>query len=343
MRIAHRLAGISLLLIIALTVQAQLSTGTVTGKVVAPDGEPAVGARVTLKSVSTSRQCSVETDDNGEYICTGLRPGTYKITVAYKQFKGTVEEAQVQGGLYGNPSAPEFRNRFDLDLGRVVGQQPEVSEEQKEFEKAKAGFERAVALNQAGKYREAIEELQPVVEHDPSQWVAHAQLAVAYAGLGRIDEAIQAYLSAIELNPTQPDLYNNLGELYVKQGQLQKAREQFQMASELSAEKGPRYYYNLAVTYYNSRNLRAAIEPLKKVIELEPNHANAHFFLGVCLYSTAQTRIEDGEVKTVLPPGTREHFQRYLELQPEGPHAEDARQYLEIIEASVTSGGGSQQ
>src|SRR3989338_4546339 len=85
----------------------------------------------------------------------------------------------------------------------------------------------------------------------------------------------------------------------------------------------------------NPGELKSAIEPLNRVIELDPGHANAHFFLGVALYNTAESKIEGGQVKTILAPGTREHFETYLALAPDGQYANDAKQYLQIIDATV--------
>ncbi|MEE8199707.1 MAG: tetratricopeptide repeat protein [Candidatus Acidoferrales bacterium] len=320
-----------LLVLAAAPAEAQLNSGAVMGKVTTLEGEPAVGATVTIKSQSSARKCVVKTDKHGEYLCVGLRQGRYEITVEYEGIKVTTKDVPIVAGLYGNPASSDFRNRVDIPLGQVVQQQQEVSKEKQEAEQAESGFEDAQALNQAGKYQEAADELLPVIEHDPSQWAAHWQLAIAYEGLGRNEDAINAYLTAIDLNPTEPGLYNNLGKLYMNQGRVEEAREQFEIAAELSGEAGDTFYYNLAVTFYNSGDMKAAIEPLQQVLEFNPDHANAHFFMGVCLYSTAETKQEGGEIKTILPPGTRQHFERYLELAPSGPFAENARQYLQII------------
>ncbi|MFQ5724408.1 MAG: tetratricopeptide repeat protein [Terriglobia bacterium] len=339
MKLGRLLVGgilcLCLLVLAAAPAQAQMYSGTVMGKVTTAEGKPAVGATVTIKSQSSARKCVVKTDKRGEYICAGLRQGNYEITVEYEGIKVSTRDVPIVAGLYGNPASNAFRNRVDIPLGQAVQEQEEASKEKQEAEKATEGFEHAQALNEAGKYQEAVDELLPVIEHDPSQWAAHWQLAIAYEGLGRTEDAINAYLTAIDLNPTEPGLYNNLGKLYMNQGRVEEAREQFEVAAELSGESGHVFYYNLAVTFYNSGDMKAAIEPLERVLELKPDHANAHFFMGVCLYSTAETKQEGGEIKTVLPPGTREHFERYLELAPNGQFAENARQYLQIIEESV--------
>lgn len=324
---------------------AQMTTGTVIGKVIDEDGRPAVGIEVQIKNVDNGRQATTKTDKNGEYFYSGLFPGKTEISIKYKNMSIKPREVSIQGGLYGDPNSGAFKNRgpqFDFNLKEMMakgGQQSETAKkDQEEFDKRKVGFDRAVALNQAGKFEEALTDLQPVVEKDADQWVVQWQLAVAYAGLNRNDEAIAAYQKAVELNPPDPAiLYSQMGDLYLKMKppQVEEARKMFETAAQLRPEDAAQFYFNVAVTFYNTGHMKEAIEPLKKAIEANPDHAKAHFFLGVCLYNTAESKIEGGEVKAILAPGTRESFERYLALEPNGQYANDAKQYLQIIDVTI--------
>jgi hypothetical protein len=40
------------------------------------------------------------------------------------------------------------------------------------------------------------------------------------------------------------------------------------------------------------------------------------------------------------PEGTAEAFQKYLELQPNGPHAEEAKQMLAALNQTIETGYG---
>ena len=57
-----------------------------------------------------------------------------------------------------------------------------------------------------------------------------------------------------------------------------------------------------------------AREHLERVLSAQPKHAGAHYALGVLL--------RDGENDLV---GADQHFRQYLKLEPNGPHAEEAR------------------
>lgn len=329
-------AGAVCLLLLGLASPAGAQTGTtgaVTGRVIDENGQPAVGAEFTVHSLDTGRECKGKTDKKGEYFCTGLSQGRYEISVKHKGFGGKLE-VDIKAGLFGDPGSSNFKNRFDIKLGGG-GDSEAARKDQEAFEKSKVGFERAVALNNAGKFEEALAELQPVAEKDPTQWVVHWQLAAAYSGLNRNEEAEAAFKKAIELNPTNARLYNELGRFYMKAKRMDEARTQFETAANLSPEDAPIFWYNLAVTFYNAGDMKSAIEPLEKVVELDPGHANAHFYLGVCLFSTSESKVEGGQVKMVLTPGTREHFETYLALAPDGALADQAKAFLQQIDTTV--------
>ena len=321
----------------ALSASAQFGVyGQVKGRVIDPEGKPIVGAEVVFVNRDTGRTFKMKTDKNGEYFSQGLDQGDYNITVTKNgQQLGKLEKQKIYVGQLGDVNNPAFRNKIDFNFTKATSEKDQA--EQAEIEKVKSGYEHAAALNKEGKYEEALAELQPLLEKEGAQWVMHWQLAVAYSGLNRNEEAEASYKKAIELNPTYGLLYNELGRFYMKNKRMEEARAQFETAANMSPEDAPIFWFNLAVTFYNAGDMKSALEPLTKVVELDPGHANAHFYLGVCLYSTAPSRVEGGQVKVELPPGTREHFETYLALAPDGPLADQAKAFLQQIDTTVPS------
>jgi len=308
--------------------------GQVKGKVIGPGGEPVVGAEILFVNLSTGRTFKLKTDKRGEFFGMGFDPGEYDITVSKDgRVLGKIEKRTIHVGQFGDVNNAGFRNNFPFNFSKPTSEKGQA--ESAEVEKAKAGYEKGVALNRAGRYEEALAELQPLAEKDPNQWAVHAQLGVAYRGLNRLDDAVVSLKRAIELQPTNATLHSILGEIYLKQKKTDEARQEFETAAQLSPEDAAGFYYNLAVTFYNANEMKAAIEPLQKVVELDPAHANAHFYLGVCLFNTAESKTEGGQVKMILAPGTREHFETYLALAPNGPLADQAKGFLQAIDATV--------
>jgi hypothetical protein len=61
--------------------------------------------------------------------------------------------------------------------------------------------------------------------------------------------------------------------------------------------------------------------------------ADAYFQKGVMGFQDAKTV----SGKMVVPAGTEDAFQKYLELAPTGPNADMAKQYLQMIGSKVKS------
>ncbi len=325
--------GFLLMLLVGAGTASAQGPGTVTG-VVTLDGKPVKDAVVMLKAADSDRTADSKTDKNGEYYIRVIS-GTYDAIVLINGKEVAKKPGiRVSGGLYGEPSSGVFRNKHNFPL-QTGGNNPEAAKQQAEFEKQRTAYEHAAALNQAGKFEDALAELIPLAERDPDQWVVHAQMGVAYQGLKRYPEAETSLKKAIELDPQNGVLYTTLGQVYVKMGKMEEARQQFETAAQLSPEDAATAYFNIGVTLYNGNDLKSAGEWFRKATEADPARAEAYYLLGMCLYSQAQYKQEGQELKTIPAPGTQEAFQRYLDLAPTGKYAEEAKAALQALGASV--------
>lgn len=342
MRKSLSLASLAaLIVLLAATPALAQNYGAVTGRVIGEDGKPMVGAEVHFRNLDTQWKTTLKADKNGEIFGSGLAHGNYEIRVVHKgQEFVKIDRRLIFGGIQGNPSDISFRNDLPFDMRKMkkeaaAGETAEQRQKREEGQKSADAYDRAVALNREGKNEEALAELLPLVEKDPLQWGVHAQMAVAYQNLKRYEEAEGSYKKAIELQPSNPALYSNLGQVYVKMGKQEDARRMFDAAAQLSPEDAAGAYFNIAVTFINSGDMKSAVDPLRKVIELDPTRADAHYWLGMALFNQSEYKTEGGEMKTIVPAGTREAFERYLQLQPSGQYAADAKSMLEAIDATV--------
>src|SRR5262245_43898554 len=74
---------------------AQVTTATITGRVVDPQGAVVPGAKVTVTHRGTGAERSVVTNSDGEYTITTLPPGRYNIAVEAQSFsRARVEDAE---------------------------------------------------------------------------------------------------------------------------------------------------------------------------------------------------------------------------------------------------------
>ncbi len=71
-------------------------------------------------------------------------------------------------------------------------------------------FNRGCALSNAGKYREALQDLDKAVAHSPKHPFYLYQRAITLAKYGRISEAAQNFERALLHDPTNMDAFYNL-------------------------------------------------------------------------------------------------------------------------------------
>ena len=189
---------------------------------------------------------------------------------------------------------------------------------------------------QQAAYAEAAAALERASVIDPAQFAVWANLGRAYTAANNVEKGIAAYEKAIELKPEEAaGLYANLVPLYIKANRIEEAHKGCEKVAPVNPQQGSACYFNIGVIMYNESRLKDAVEPLQKSTQLDPKRADAFYWLGVCLFGTASTAIEGGQVKTILQPGTREAFEQYLTLEPSGRYANDAKAMLVAIEQTV--------
>lgn len=138
--------------------------------------------------------------------------------------------------------------------------------------------------------------------------------------------------------------YGNLGSAAARLGKNDEAAQDFQKAADMNPAKAANYYFNLGVVLHNSAKdadgKKAAAAAFDKAITADPTKADAYYYKGTDLIALSTT---DSDGKLQAPTGTAEAFQKYLDLQPTGPHAEEAKQMLAALGSSVETGFGSKK
>ena len=136
--------------------------------------------------------------------------------------------------------------------------------------------------------------------------------------------------------------YDNLGAAAARVGKLDEAQNDYQQAATVDPANAATYNFNLGVTLYNSaldeNGRKKAAEAFDKVIAADPNKADAYYLKGADLFAMV-TPTADG--KMTAPAGTTEALQKYLELQPNGTHAAEAKGMLDALNTKVETSYGT--
>jgi len=353
------LAGLALAILFAAWAPvAAAQDGGIAGQIMDVAGKP--WADIPIQIVSDQGvKSDTKTDKNGKYSFNNLRSGDYTISIALPGQKDPYLPGKVKVGA--GQTVP-----VDLNFKDIVGKQgkeyeaakQKQEEEKQKFQGMKAHFEAGTAaLDQAKQAKDAMmkspadqrEALKPNVtslnekavtefeaakasapEKDPNLQLIMARLGDAYDAAGRPDDAIAAYKRAIELKPSFA-YYNNLGGIQGRAGKIDDASASYQKAAELDPAQAAQAWRNFGITMYNANKYKDAVEPLKKATELDPKNAQSWYLLGTVLVgSMGFKKVGDKDVPDVQP-GTVEAYQHAIDLDPNGPWGQQAKQGLDML------------
>jgi tetratricopeptide (TPR) repeat protein len=90
-------------------------------------------------------------------------------------------------------------------------------------------------------------------------------------------------------------------------------------------------YFNLCATDYNLKRFEEALASCDHAIASDPKMADAYYIKAAILFGQGQ--VEQG--KFVVPPGTTEALNKYLELDPEGTHAAAVREMINQLNRPI--------
>jgi tetratricopeptide (TPR) repeat protein len=127
-------------------------------------------------------------------------------------------------------------------------------------------------------------------------------------------------------------VHNNYALALAQSKKFDEAQVELGKAAQIEPANAGKYYYNLGALLVNNGQSDAAGEAFKKAIDADPNYADAQYQYGIFLIGKAKLGA-DGKYEPV--PGTREAFQKYLELKPDGPFAESAKGMLASLSGAV--------
>jgi tetratricopeptide (TPR) repeat protein len=169
----------------------------------------------------------------------------------------------------------------------------------------------------AGKREEAAALLQRALEVDPSLDPAYSSLAGLYLTLRKYPEAAQVAARLLERQPGSLEALTIRYEALKGMGDEAGAREALAALSQ--ADVDPESAFKQGVAVFNANNMPQAIASFESVIRVQPEHAKAHYFLGLAYVNTGQTA------------EARDHLETFLRLAPDDPDAGTAREMLNYL------------
>ncbi len=331
--------------------------GTILGNAKDDQGKPMVGLTVIIEPDNGTEKITVTTDNNGHFVKQGIPIGTYVIT--YKQ--GELILFQIKAPVAAGKETDASLNMADPRVADYVAKIKKANEEMEKFGKLKVHFDAGTAaLAQATDLRsqltkapaaqkpdlqsklnpiatQAITEFQEALKavdekDDTNRLSVLTQLAAAFDAAGKYEEEAQTLQQIVAVKP-DASLYNNLGNALAKTGKVDEAKAAYLKSGEVDPANMAEAYRNFGAVLFNLGRLSdpAVMEMLRKSTQLEPTNAQGWFLLGVALVANMTVKQEGDKMIPQLLPGTIEAYQKCIDLDPNGPLADQARLGLQQL------------
>ena len=161
-----------------------------------------------------------------------------------------------------------------------------------------------VALKRKGDLAGSIREYQQALQLQPDLADAHMNLGMALSQAGSNNEALAQLQQALILNPDAADAHIALGNVLNQLGRPDAAVSQYQQSLRLKPDSAE-VYNSLGVTLGRLGKQDEAVGQLREAVKLAPESSDFHYNLGNALVRTGDL---DGAI---------EQFQASLELKPQ--------------------------
>jgi tetratricopeptide (TPR) repeat protein len=136
-------------------------------------------------------------------------------------------------------------------------------------------------------YEKAIWCWQQTRDIDPAHPNIDYRIGQAYWALGDTQKAWQFLLAELRRRPGDVEVLLDAGILLLEINNLDNAREKFHRILELQPEHVQARYY-LGEIHLQQRNLLRAVDCFQKVMKLNPSQPGAHYRLGECFVQLGQ-------------------------------------------------------
>jgi tetratricopeptide (TPR) repeat protein len=259
------------------------------------------------------------------------RPFLLNYLGAYFAEHGYLPEAErrYRAALESNPDYYDSLTNL-ADVYRVTGRFPEAETLYRRAiglgaPYADTYYNLGVTLRSLGKLGEAETVLVQAVGMNPGNAGIWFNLAWIYEQQGRLEPAEKAYYDTLRANPAYVEPRINLAALLVRRERYAEALEQAETAQRY-APSHPAVLYLTGDILLKMRRYADAVQTFEKLASIQPAHPLVHTSLGLCFEGLGdQDR-------------ARAHFRSAIEVAPQNPYTNVARERLKISRGSRAPG-----
>lgn len=313
----NSLVRILVLLIVATVfasaVQAQgwKGRGRAQGRILDESDQPIDGVKVTLVQASSGDGPEpLFTNKSGKFGYLGLAGGTWDVTCEKDGYVTAVGTVQIS----------EFGSSPTVTIPmRPI---PESVLLEQAASEAVVRLQEGNQLLEEGKFEEARESYESALQDLEAEYHADILMAIARTHYQEDNspEAITSLERLLAIDPENLDGLKLIINLLIAEDRGDEA--QTYMAKLPEGESlDPDAYLNVGIEAYNAGDLETALGQFDQAIANFPDNPDGFYYRGL-IYLAQQSN-----------EAAAADLQRYLELAPEGPHAEEVQSFLEYLQS----------
>jgi len=121
-----------------------------------------------------------------------------------------------------------------------------------------------------------IQALKDIVQKDPKNLSAWAELGNIYFDTNQPQEAIDAYNKYLTLKPDNPDVRTDMGIMYRKLGDFDRATKEFRTAAQNDPKHANSRYNIGIVLLHDKQDINGAIKAWEDYLKVDPNSERAN-------------------------------------------------------------------
>ena len=283
--------------------QEQTGKGRINGTVVDETGQPVEGASILVESMTTETKFQSVSDESGHFAVAGMGTGTWRITAFKEGYSSSSVNLNVRQ-LRRNPPVTLTLKKaggytalmtdeasFELfDRGNSLVEQEKYDEALEVFEEFKTKYPEVyqVHLNigtchlKKGDMDKAETEFQFVLDKTlelhgdyaadpPASLRAFSGLGELYIQKGDVEKGQEYLTMALAISPEDEVAAYNVGQIFFSNQRPDEAIKYYKLAIQIK-EDWSKPYLRLGYTYLNKGDFNAALEYLKKFVEMDPEN-----------------------------------------------------------------------
>jgi tetratricopeptide (TPR) repeat protein len=187
------------------------------------------------------------------------------------------------------------------------------------------GQEAVLAYNEGaeavrtGQLEVAKTKFEEALKLDPKLSPAHAALATLAFNAKDYRAAVAHAEAALAIDPGDRRALNNRYQAYKALGDAAKTKEAAEALAAADPTQAAAMGFSQGVELYNAGNIEQAQAVFEQVVAGQPDHARAHYMLGMC-YGRAGDNAK-----------AKEHLEKFIALAPNDPDVESAREMLKFL------------